>query len=454
MKEKIEEILNKKYSYEIYAAIICFISLLIWAILPISGLSILLVIMSIMLFVTNDIKYILPIIINLIFVNGDNYSSDKVPIALIITGVIFIISVIAYMIKNKKKITFGKMKSFIPLAILGIIPIFWSALKEYPNEKFMYLLYFNWVLYYLIYLFIVNNVRKNIIYELFICLSYMAVLISFECVIQTIRVLPKFDALFSVYYRLGWGVCNEAGIMICVAMPFIFYLLIKEEMKIKVVNAIKIALAVLGIFLTMSRATYLFGAFEFILSFVVLVYKSKNRKKIIITASIALLGGIIFLLVEGSIIKSIKENVFTLGLTSNGRDLLYKDAIKHFTKNPLTVIFGDGIVNEFEVIGSNNTGLVEGSLRMIVYHSTIFQTLATMGAFGIIALMFHFVEKYKMILKCEKLVKIFILISFICVDIYGIIDNTYHMYYYMIILVIILGIIERSNENKEEIIYE
>ena len=38
------------------------------------------------------------------------------------------------------------------------------------------------------------------------------------------------------------------------------------------------------------------------------------------------------------------------------------------------------------------------------------------------------------------------LIGFIVVDLYGLIDNTYHMYYYMIILVMILAVIEKANK--------
>ena len=70
-------------------------------------------------------------------------------------------------------------------------------------------------------------------------------------------------------------------------------------------------------------------------------------------------------------------------------------------------------------------------------------------------LIIHLIEKYKAIAKLNKIEYGFILISFVLTDLYGLMDNTYHMFYYMIPLVILLACIDsdlyvlESNKNSD-----
>lgn len=450
LKNKFNVLCSYKHFYEIYCLVICLVSLITWAWIPTAGLTMLMMFISVMLFFTNDIKYVLPGILNFIFVNGNNFSSNKIPIGLIISGVLLVASLIIYVIKNKPKIRLGWFGiGFIALAVSSIIPIFWSILREYPENSFMYILYFGWLLYLIIYVLIITLVKVDLKKELSIGMSYMGLLIAFECIIQTLRVMDQFDSIFSIYYYLGWGLCNEAGIMMLVALPFVFYLISTEELKLKIGNSIKVLIFVVALILTTSRATYLVSLVELGLLMCVLIYKSNHKKILIGAVSIGIVGVVAFLLIEKTIINSLIDKVFSLGLGWNGREHLYDKAIVHFKESPLTIIFGDGMVNEFEIVTSANKGLEVGSLRMLVYHSTFFQTLATMGIVGIVLMFIHFIQKYWLLFKKKGLFATYMLIGFICVDVYGMIDNTYHMYYYMIVLVIILGIIENINCKEE-----
>ena len=56
-----------------------------------------------------------------------------------------------------------------------------------------------------------------------------------------------------------------------------------------------------------------------------------------------------------------------------------------------------------------------------------------------------------MLLSLEKKLAIPLFISFIMVDAYGMIDNTYHMFYYMIPLVTILACFDSQKESKRRI---
>ena len=54
-----------------------------------------------------------------------------------------------------------------------------------------------------------------------------------------------------------------------------------------------------------------------------------------------------------------------------------------------------------------------------------------------------------MLLSLEKKLAIPLFISFIMVDAYGMIDNTYHMFYYMIPLVTMLACFDSAKENND-----
>ena len=66
------------------------------------------------------------------------------------------------------------------------------------------------------------------------------------------------------------------------------------------------------------------------------------------------------------------------------------------------------------------------------------------GIFGILMLIIHLILKYRNIILLKDKTKIFLILGYIGIDLYGLIDNTYHMFYYMIPLVITLVVIDNS----------
>ena len=61
------------------------------------------------------------------------------------------------------------------------------------------------------------------------------------------------------------------------------------------------------------------------------------------------------------------------------------------------------------------------------------------GIVGLLALIFHLFEKYKQLYKKDLAFALAMAIGYFLVDIYGLIDNTYGMYYYMVPLVIVMA---------------
>ena len=86
----------------------------------------------------------------------------------------------------------------------------------------------------------------------------------------------------------------------------------------------------------------------------------------------------------------------------------------------------------------------------MVFHSTFFETIAAGGLVGLFFLILHMIQKYKNLYHCDKFLFIILGIGFFILDIYGMIDNTYHMYYFMIPLVVIMATIDVKIYSTED----
>ena len=144
------------------------------------------------------------------------------------------------------------------------------------------------------------------------------------------------------------------------------------------------------------------------------------------------------------------NGVFNDRLNDSNRFMIWSWAINHYTKDYVTLTFGSGIVSQFE-ISNIRTGAV---LTQVVYHSTFFEILVIGGIFGLLFLVIHFIEKYYNLRFSFKNKNIFgyLVCAYLVVDLYGFIDNTYGMYYFMIPLMIMMASYDCSN--KLGVIYD
>ena len=136
-----------------------------------------------------------------------------------------------------------------------------------------------------------------------------------------------------------------------------------------------------------------------------------------------------------NIVDDVINIVFHYRFTANGRDLIWNAGKGFYLSSPLTIIFGSGIVSE--IIELDVYGGVQSTFN--VYHNTILEVLVSAGIPGAIGLAIHLFEKYKMLVKKGWLFGLVFAAGYLFVDLYGLIDNTYGMYYYMVPLAIVLA---------------
>ena len=455
--KKLNNIINMKYFFDIYLILLSIITIFGYKYNSIFGIEVLIISSFVMLIITNDMKYIIPNMLFIIFNINNGFKVDEIPIFLIINVIIIIITLFIFIIKNK--LNLRKMKSivgFIGLAIIELIPLCWNKTINNDN-KALYFLYFGNLGYLLLYIFFSNGIRSKSINFLAKSFSYLLIIISTECIFKVVELKDTVNNIFSLGYFSGWGVCNEAAIMLLVALPFSFYLITKEKNILLIVfEMVKIILAVVGVILTFSRGGYIFLPIEIsILTLLLIVYNYKRSGFKYFVVSIM---GIItlYIFIRCDYIPIFIDNVFNVvfnnGLSDSGRIELYKSAFAIFNSEGYYRLFGAGIVSE--VRGLNTAyGFQEGSA--VIYHSTLFETIIIGGYTGLIFLLILIRDKYVSLYKSDKVLFAFMIVGYILVDIYGMCDNTYHMYYYMIAVSIIMASIDSDNYyNNKQIDYK
>ncbi len=440
-----EYIGHKKYFNEIYCFILATLVLLFWNYDSMIGMVVMASLAAIIILMTNDLKYALPCIIYIIFILNHGFLADVIPYNILIALGVFALVLGIYTIRNGFHI--HKMKSIIGLlglAIFQIIPIFWNT--TITNQSTLYLLYFADAAYLLIYIIVASGIKKNALELVSVAISYLGVIIAIECITRVIELKDTVDNVLSLRYHLGWGRENEAGIMLCFCLPFSFYLISKTpQARFMFMHNIKILLCIVGIILTNARGAYIFGLAEIIILYIATFFFAKAKFKylqfIVLFVSLVFITVAIFGKEAIKLYDDILERVFYNNLNNNGRLELWLMALDRFHEKPLFTAFGAGMVAD---IGATDTpeGLQQG---VIVYHSTIFETLAISGLFGFFFLLVHFAEKYRSLTYTNYNFMQIIGIGFLLVGLYGFIDNTYHMFYFMIPMVIVLATIDANS---------
>jgi hypothetical protein len=141
--------------------------------------------------------------------------------------------------------------------------------------------------------------------------------------------------------------------------------------------------------------------------------------------------------------------VFYNGLSNNGRFDLYNYGIQRAFDNPKYLIFGMGFVESYYIDFNQSTNMKD---IFLVYHSTIVQTLSIGGILGLTVFGVFIYKRYITMTKniSSSLYK-FLIVGLIPIEIYGLIDNTYHMFYFMIPLSVSMGVFETDKIRKEDI---
>lgn len=327
---------------------------------------------------------------------------------------------------------------FLPLAILTVVSIatFFNA-----PDTFTWFAGFSQVLTVLVlYLYFVNTINddpENVM-KVAKVFMYSAMLVSIEMLHYiSLSDLDPITVIRTRTINLGWENLNIIIYNNILSIPLIAYIITK--VKVKLPYMIFSFIGIVGILLTLSRSSILTLGVMILLLIPWMLVKDKNRVSLMIQGVIAL----ITLFVLGYLLEQNQEIITEYFDSLFGRDLLrYEDrwvlleiAWEKFLEYP---VFGSGGLYSSRVHLSSN-----GALN---YHNTIAQ-VSTLGITGLIAFIYLFVVKTKLIIRKKHDFKWPLLVLiFTTAFINGSLQPMYFYITYMAFIFLLLAIYENSKE--------
>ena len=405
------------------------------------------IIFAIIIFLTSeDVTPILPLLIMVLtfFRTFDIFLEFDIliPCALVLIAII-----LHFILFPIKKIESGKL--FLPLIIVTIALFLGGVFSHYlytykmgvvsriATGPVMIIVYFFFTAY--------LNPPKNFDMKRYI--SVCLVVVGFVCTAH----LAIYNDLMAIKdpsvsaHTIGWNNANGIASLLLLCIPACFYLILND--KSVVLYTFSLIILYIGLSISNSDGCFAIGivCFPILCLFTYIKANKTMRPKLIYTLLVVILllvVGLTIWLTQASI-YTILEDIKKQFVSDSGRTELYIEAINHFIKYP---IFGIGFGYTPE-----ETKMFTSVIIAYNYHSTFFHVIATMGIVGLLAYIYYFVKRYKILLNNDSAFNTFSYISFSAMEVYGFIDCCeFNIMPLLIIATLLLIVVEKNNLKKEQ----
>lgn len=352
-------------------------------------------------------------------------SFNDIPFFLYMTPVTIIVGMIVHIIRFKTHFWHGKMLWGILIMVLAMFLSMINA-EELSVNYFFYAVV--GLLYALIYLFYRNSIENDRIPYLLKTMVLMGIVVSVEVMIFYLRVDDIAFALQTKAIKLGWGISNYIATYLVMFIPTTIYFAKQAKH-----NIFWIALSLFEIIMllfTASRGGILAFA---VISVPLLIYllKSKHWKRTLLNFVLSVGAITLIVLLKLDLFTALFFRFRNLMLDDSGRFEIYREAIAVFAEYPL---FGGGLFAR-----------IDGNEVYHMYHNTFLHTLATLGLVGLVGLLWQLWVQITVVFRQMKQTTFILGISLLGAHIHGMVDNIYFMPQFMILMLILVSIVEKSN---------
>ena len=204
----------------------------------------------------------------------------------------------------------------------------------------------------------------------------------------------------------GWGNYNNMGGMLVMMIPFAFQLgCIKKKSWLYSLCG---GLFLMGVLLTCSRTSILFGIAVFIGSIMELFLNSRHRRTCVRTNLIAfgIVFAVIFIFYHDVFISYLE--IFTIERSIHSRFAGYEEGIKQFMRYPL---FGGSFFCKEYLLEEWSKVDAFTSFFPARWHNTPIQMIASCGIVGLAAYGFHRIKTIRLFMEKKTLENIYIGLS-------------------------------------------
>ena len=335
-------------------------------------------------------------------------------------------SFIAHFVIHKTKFTFPKF--MIGFIAIGISLVLGGLLIDYDDKVIkMILLGAIAIAFLAFYVCFVSSTKPK-----FTDLAFIMMLLGSLLMMQYITwAVLNPDVLFEKKHMyFGWASnSNNVAMMLLFTFPFIWYLgYINKGLKSFAYFFLSF-INILVIIVSYSRGSILSIGVTCVLMLICLsIYKPS--RSIMLKYSFSVIGGLFVCMIALALafpvqLNAIIGNVLAINLQNlNGRVPIYEMMLNNLKDQP---IFGFGVYASYRE-----------DLFYVWGHNTFLQTAYTLGIVGVVAMLWHHIEKYLYCFKNMKFEKAIILFAFIATDIYGFMDVSYFFINFMVVLLVVL----------------
>lgn len=446
LPDKWLKILDKFVYSDWYLLAIAALVVIFWAIeAMVAGFVTLLLIMSFLLVVKRDLTPCLPILMCVYCVISKGEFPPYFAYMFIILVPVAGSLIFHFVYYRKEKITggaFGLAYLFVAASMfMG------GIMSNQLNDELKGLAFaaFLGLVPFAVYELIVNGCdgldKKEFVSYVCRAFAFLGLLIAVQELIYYIRVwqglIPEGSEV-----HLGWGISNIFATVLLTTTPITMYVAVTEK---KLWRSVMFALLALAQFVciigSVSRGAILVGVLQFVLMIIASVVFNRHRKTYLAVYLLVAVAVIVCCVVFKDKLIAFIQRAFSNGLDGSGRDKIYEEAIRVFKEN---LLFGVG----FGYIGDNS---FLNTHPMYLFHSTLFQTLGTLGLFGLAAAVFMYYKRVKFAFSKGRAFNIFLIVSCFGFEGYSMMDTfTYTAIPGLLLIAILTAVNERCNSLSDE----
>lgn len=361
---------------------------------------------------------------------------------------------ITYAIKNRGVTFYGIVGLNIAILLGGAFSKHWSPI----NLAYALILIAGLDIFYLVLISIVKRGDDSIIPYMCFVLVLTCLMISIQALCHVRRIylngnLFWFDkrigkwVLLRERLSLSWGIPTIIGASSVSGIPAAMYLAKNQRFPLFYYASALVMWSVT--ILINTRSSMLVGGFFLIVGIVIISFFGKNKRCNLLFSAFLLVGTLTLLIIaynkvaEDASIKAILAEIsrhFRLGIV-NDRIVIYKEGIKDFLSAP---IFGVGW----------EKGAFPAEMRMNnfysnMYHCVIIQMGASSGTVGILALINHAKDYFRMAFEKPSIDKFLLLGVPASILLMSLVDNYIFYLNLQIFYVAFLAIAERHLEKEK-----
>ncbi|MFU8792558.1 MAG: O-antigen ligase family protein [Acholeplasmataceae bacterium] len=406
------------------------------------GMFVLVISMTLILTFYKNALYITPIIAAILFIVSKHDLTFETATTIGFPHIAFAIFLTGPIIHYFRfKPTFKKGSLLLGLSLIAlayVIPLLYT-----PFDITAIPVSFVALVYLLLYIAFTSTIEGNIDYLMKMMLGVTLLLSAQMFTVITRGMiayndLPFYEAFYqgvsrSWYKNFGWGNINDVAFYIALTFPSITYFIFKRPKNI--VYWILLFIPIIAVVLSGSRGGVIgFGFSAAAVIFIIFRYRSEliTKNGLLVITLFLVLFAVNYRIFEQVWLAFYDSWDNDLNAFSSGRLDIYREGLKIFRQYPL---FGAGWLSIY---------WFDFGGRIFMFHSTFIHVLATMGLFGLFALMVHYKEVFTVFLKDATLEKKLIMVGYIATQIHGLIDNVQFSVPFSVWIVMVFAMIETA----------